>query len=776
MAINKQVRDGFLGDLSEDLQLKVMNIHKLLVSTCDEVWKDSAYDPIRNAEWAKTAIDEFCTQPANNSEIGSVRVYKQGKKNSCMIQLSGHFTNHRNDIDHELLHDFIRHVHQDMRQKVRKQFDMRLTCESEHGEPFEGLDVWTSSKVAKSIWDSFEDKKTKKIKPMKESTNTSERNHYTEMMFAEMYELPNGLQELVESLTFDIVDMLEESSAQLAQDMLAGAGHVRLLRKDNQYKGIIELSEDKCDDISNNDIRHILKECAIKDDSTKKLIFTGNGTFGILLESQYVEKLWNYLESSDASKNEKKNDEEDLSDLFKDEGWSASTKTISEDEVPPHILKRYKKMKMFNKVKGIVKKESMDTIFDPFTESNNEKPEYNTDMSEAEAKRTLRTVSQNMINDIANKKDYKVSQYTANIYANIITKNLLPIWAKGFRKFTITLDGYQSFNTFEFKAPKMTQDFVSRFINGRETINGLIHRSPEINVKMSPRIFHTMKNPDDAFNFFRAAIKYYNDGVEKYSDKLMYETMKLNKELKHLVSTTKLSGIVTCPMQLIFVFDDVDMSSKDTFKISQQDIKTVNQFIKNIYTRYAAPDKEKKQIVDDVQEMVKALREACDTSGENMRELTYLPEAVDEYLFGKYEKEINEFTERWIMMQEDVDWIRYQKNPEVKYLQEKFGVKKLKKIPSDLVAYITIETESIRDANDKMMISSYCLSKIEIVEWYIELLEVGSKKYIVPHTKPYLESLRTQLLACFKKIMDVKIINPNSRPLIDIQYPKGYEG
>ena len=64
----------------------------------------------------------------------------------------------------------------------------------------------------------------------------------------------------------------------------------------------------------------------------------------------------------------------------------------------------------------------------------------------------------------------------------------------------------------------------------------------------------------------------------------------------------------------------------------------------------------------------------------------------------------------------------------------------------------------------------------EIVEWYIELLEVGSKKYIVPHTKPYLESVRTQLLACFKRIMEVKIVNPTTRPIIDIQYPKGYEG
>ena len=101
--------------------------------------------------------------------------------------------------------------------------------------------------------------------------------------------------------------------------------------------------------------------------------------------------------------------------------------------------------------------------------------------------------------------------------------------------------------------------------------------------------------------------------------------------------------------------------------------------------------------------------------------------------------------------------------------------KKLKKIPSDLVPYIQIETEAISDANDKMMISSYCLNKLETVEWYIELLEVGSEKYVVPHSKGHLENIKAQLLACHKRIMETPISKAD-RPLIDIKYPKGYEG
>jgi len=102
-------------------------------------------------------------------------------------------------------------------------------------------------------------------------------------------------------------------------------------------------------------------------------------------------------------------------------------------------------------------------------------------------------------------------------------------------------------------------------------------------------------------------------------------------------------------------------------------------------------------------------------------------------------------------------------------------LRKLKRIPSDLVSYIQIETEAIRDANDKMMISSYCLHKLDVVNWYLELLEVGSRKYIVPHSKAHLEMVRNQLMECHKAIMAVKLARPGERPLLDVKYPKGYE-
>ena len=97
--------------------------------------------------------------------------------------------------------------------------------------------------------------------------------------------------------------------------------------------------------------------------------------------------------------------------------------------------------------------------------------------------------------------------------------------------------------------------------------------------------------------------------------------------------------------------------------------------------------------------------------------------------------------------------------------------KKLKKIPYDLVSYIQIETETIEDADDKMMIASYCLGKLQLVEWYIQLIDTNNPNYIVPQTREQLVMIRDQLKECHKEIMKVKIRRPSERPLFDIHYP-----
>ena len=101
--------------------------------------------------------------------------------------------------------------------------------------------------------------------------------------------------------------------------------------------------------------------------------------------------------------------------------------------------------------------------------------------------------------------------------------------------------------------------------------------------------------------------------------------------------------------------------------------------------------------------------------------------------------------------------------------------KKLPKFPSNMLSYIQIEGEAIKDANDKQMISSYAHGKLEKIDWYIQVLKSGSDKYVVPHSLEYLQDLRERLLAVIKGVMDTPIPK-GGRPLMDIKYPEGYEG
>lgn len=390
------------------------------------------------------------------------------------------------------------------------------------------------------------------------------------------------------------------------------------------------------------------------------------------------------------------------------------------------------------------------------------------------ARITLKTLAQSIIND-NQRKGYKVNSYTVNSIANIITKSLLPKWAHGYRKLSITLDNKTKGNIFEFVTPKFGHDFIGRFIDGREPLNAFLHRIPEIKIRMTPSIFDTLTEPNQLIDFFKKAITYYDSKVDVYSITLMKEIRKLDPALKQLIRTTNFSGLVTCPLSMLFLFNDVSFSDASLFEISKEDITAINVFIKDINKKYENPSASRDKIVNDMKKMVQSFRESGMEST-NFSGIYILIESFTDLVDGKYNDKLRIAKDRFISENIDYDWINKQTNSTTKYYQEKFGVKKLKKIPADIVAYIAIETESIKDANDKMMIASYCLGKIEIVEWYIELLDTGSKKYIVPHNKPYLENIRTQLLQCYKNIMAVKITPPSERPIIDIKYPAGYEG
>lgn len=123
----------------------------------------------------------------------------------------------------------------------------------------------------------------------------------------------------------------------------------------------------------------------------------------------------------------------------------------------------------------------------------------------------------------------------------------------------------------------------------------------------------------------------------------------------------------------------------------------------------------------------------------------------------------------------------YREYDEYEYYQETHAMlvkpKKLKPIPRDVIAYIITQKNNIRDANDQAMISGYCCSKLEMVDFYLNCLDVHDYRYIVPHNRQYLVQMQNDLNRCLQEILRIKPINRLDRVWkVNVTYPEGWGG
>ena len=103
--------------------------------------------------------------------------------------------------------------------------------------------------------------------------------------------------------------------------------------------------------------------------------------------------------------------------------------------------------------------------------------------------------------------------------------------------------------------------------------------------------------------------------------------------------------------------------------------------------------------------------------------------------------------------------------------------KRLKPIPRDVVAYITVEMNAIQDSNDQAMLAGYTCSKLELVDFYITCIDTKDDRYIVPHTREYLVKMQDDLERLLQQILRIKPIQRGSaiwKP--NVTLPEGWRG
>lgn len=105
-----------------------------------------------------------------------------------------------------------------------------------------------------------------------------------------------------------------------------------------------------------------------------------------------------------------------------------------------------------------------------------------------------------------------------------------------------------------------------------------------------------------------------------------------------------------------------------------------------------------------------------------------------------------------------------------------FKNKTLKKIDSYELDYIEMKIGSMKTESDRLMISSYIHSKIDLVNYYITILNdpIKRKKYIIPHSIEQLEAMKRRLIMLSRKAVSEKLKQRNNNILV--AWPTGYEG
>ena len=96
--------------------------------------------------------------------------------------------------------------------------------------------------------------------------------------------------------------------------------------------------------------------------------------------------------------------------------------------------------------------------------------------------------------------------------------------------------------------------------------------------------------------------------------------------------------------------------------------------------------------------------------------------------------------------------------------------KKLKPIPREVIAYITVELNNVQDANDQAMLAGYTCSKLELVDFYLNCIDTNDPRYIVPHNKQYLEQMQRELNSLLAQILRIRPINKSDR-IWNVNYP-----
>lgn len=295
----------------------------------------------------------------------------------------------------------------------------------------------------------------------------------------------------------------------------------------------------------------------------------------------------------------------------------------------------------------------------------------------------------------------------------------------------------------------------------------------------------------------------YSNSIPQRMAKVMkYEYAKANIGTKKILQTGVFKNILKLPILKACIFENyrTEAEQKKELKADVFAVKMgYGEYLDSVLTKIIATSSINKETVKHIDQdsgkvydqmksdtlfsinTIENLKERkAEISKKNMQKLLldmpsdYISKSIssikDSLFKSKYNKSDKE-CEKTIT--ESAEYLY-----ESAYMTEAFAIfkKKMKRIDPSIVDYINIRKTGMKTNDDKLMLVSYIHGKIDLIDYYLDIMENPkySGKYIFQNTRNELLRMRKDLEISRQEILAYRI--PETRYGVQIMYPDGYEG
>lgn len=306
-------------------------------------------------------------------------------------------------------------------------------------------------------------------------------------------------------------------------------------------------------------------------------------------------------------------------------------------------------------------------------------------------------------------------------------------------RFEFKLDNSKENARFEIVCDPPSSDFIKKFLNGTANLAEWFSKSC-IGVRLNKYLLIAMKGTADIFHFQQNLFnKYIKKGLNEIFEELQKQFMALDSAVKVVLSETELKSVFSLVLHQALCFTKVNFSDYKMFENAKKDVmETMNK----VFTLLKGVTKENKaEVLKKIKEITKVYKENVSYS-EMYKDIMMLESGIINYLEGKYDDLIQKREREFRYKQFD---FTKSSNFETNWQLESNQIQKLKPIHQEMFVLIKDQYKKIKNYKDKMKLAGYILSKLRIVNWYLDLQNKGNSSYLVPHSVPELENFQKEL-------------------------------